>query len=614
LVVPVGDQTEFQDFPHHKVSWTDFDEIARGYAEPRAVRRLRRAEYSRRKLLLRALDDKLTKTPTLMGPLPPPEVAWELLDRVERAAPKVLDRIITHPYTGSWAGYVTRLLNDQIAGVCPLWVHVGHLHAIAAAAAIRAGIAFDTDIPVWDGGAILPTLGMARLTSDTTCSIAHVRSNGHEVEISNKTTLAHVPHDPAEETPNWWGLRRLSARTDHLGLSVALDDIDPYRGLYEPVAPQRLDAADVRRWAVLLDEAWQLIVRCLPNLAQAFPRGLESLVPRPAIPFRNLSASTGEAFGSAIVARPADSYVMAEALVHEFHHILLGGLLHLVPLHRNDQRERFYTLWRDDPRHTSGVLQGVFAFFGVTALWRSLARSEKDPWARRAQFEFAYYRSGTWQTLRSLSGDASLTEHGQRFVDGIAEQLGPWQDEPVPADIASLAASATSDHRAGWRIRHLRPRPDTVANFASLWLAGQSRPTSAEPDQQINPTPVPDGSWTRARTDLIRESLTTPGLNHLRQTWPLVPGATAADFTYVSGRHGDAIDGYLTELAHDSEDPTNWVGLGLALSANGGDTAGARALLNCPELVRAVYRWIRATTTMRPDPRELAVWIGRSVC
>jgi HEXXH motif-containing protein len=482
------------------------------------------------------------------------------------------------------------------------------------AAAVRAGIAFDAKIPVWNGEAILPTLGLARLSTDMPHSVASVRSDGEQVEISNSQTRLLISRDQTEDTPDWWSLRKLSIESSRHRLAVCLDDLDPYRGLYEPVASQRLDPAEVDGWEVMLDLAWQLVERHLPDLAPGFPTGLDSLVPRPAIPFRNLSASTGEAFGSAIVARPADPRGLAEALVHEFHHILLGGLLHLVPLHTIDDRERFYTLWRDDPRPAGGVLQGVFAFFGVTAFWRALAHGEHGLRGRRAQFEFAYWRSGTWRTLQALTGDSSLTEHGQRFVDGIAGRLGPWLDDPLPEDVAALAGSATADHHAGWRIRHLRPNPDTVAEFGKAWLAGQRWPANSEPDEHVDPTPVPDGSWNRARTDLIRESLIVEDPGHLEKVWPMVPDATAADLAYVQGHHGSAIAGYLSDLAMDPEIPSAWIGLGLALSAYGGDTAGARALLECPQLVRAVYRWIRASTGTYPDPRELAVWIGRSVC
>jgi hypothetical protein len=92
--------------------------------------------------------------------------------------------------------------------------------------------------------------------------------------------------------------------------------------------------------------------------------------------------------------------------------------------------------------------------------------------------------------------------------------------------------------------------------------------------------------------------------------WARVPDATAADFAYATGRFTDAVRGYRAELSAAPDRPTSWVGLGLALSGLGAGPA-ARALLRCPELVRAVHRRIRTRTTNAPTPDDLAAWIDR---
>jgi len=612
-VVPADDHLAFQGFDVHRLAWADFDRLARGGGGSAVVEQLRRAERSRRLLLLRALVDEVTKNPGLSGPLPSPESAWELLVRVQEKAPPVLDQMLAHPYTGSWVGYTTRLLRDRITGVCPVWVHVGHVHALAAAAAIRAGLPFRGELPVWNGGVMLPTLGLARLPSGSSWSVARVCAEPGLVTVCGGDGAVRVPRDPTSDGPGWWGIRRLAVRAGEHTLAVRLDDLDPYRGLYEPVPPQRLDRDDMDSWHTLLHGAWRLITRCLPNLAGAMGTGLDSLVPRPPVPFRQPSASTGEAFGSAIIAMPADAASLAATLVHEFQHIRLGGLLHLAPLFGEDSRERFYTGWRDDPRPIGGVLQGVYAFFGVTAFWRALAAAGIGSLYRSAAFEFAYWRGETWRTLRVLRDDAALTDAGRRLVDGIAEALGPWQDEPVPSDLARDANAIAADHYAGWRIRFLRPDSATVAAIAGAWLAARSRLDAIPPPGDRDPTPVPDGPWSRARADLVRLRLAGPG-EAMSESWRDVPDATAADHAYASGRFAQAEAEYLQELTAGTDRPATWIGLGLALTAQGAGPGG-RALLEYPELVRAVHRRIRATTTpaRSPNPAVLADWIGRSV-
>ena len=129
----------------HQLLWTDFDEIARGDGDPGPLRKLRAAERSRRLLLMRGLVEVATKSEDLYRPLPSPETAWELLARVERAAPKELEVTLSHPYTGTWAGYTTRLYRHDVTGVCPFWVHLGYVHCLAAAAAAARQCTY----PMW---------------------------------------------------------------------------------------------------------------------------------------------------------------------------------------------------------------------------------------------------------------------------------------------------------------------------------------------------------------------------------------------------------------------------------------------------------------------------------
>lgn len=587
------------------MSWADFDALARGAGGPRVIRILRRAERSRRLLLLRALVDEMMQSPNLTGPLPSANNAWELLARVQQHTPLTLERMLAHPYTGSWAGYSTQLLRNQIDGVCPLWTHLGHVHALAAAAGIRAHIAFETRIPVWQGGAALPTLGMARFPGEDPCSSAEVYSDGHVAEIRAGNRVVAVPNDHSADAASWWGIRQLRANAHRQRIVVRLDDLDPYRGLYEPVPPQRLTDHEVAAWQSLLTDAWELVVQLLPDIAEAMTAGLDSLVPQPVVPFENPSASTGEAFGSAVIAMPTDAAALAATLVHEFHHIRLDGLLHLTRFYEDDPRERFYTPWRDGPRPISGVLQNIYGFFGAATFWRAFANSIKGMDATHAAFEFAYWRSAAWCILRVLRHDPALTETGHRFVDGIAERLGPWQDEPVPSIVADLVASIAADEYAGWRIRYLRAAPDVARKLAEGWINDRTWPLAVTLASDPTPTPVPDGSWTTKRARLMKLAVVQPAL------FDTVAGANTADSAYAAGQLIEAMDEYRIALAGDPDQAEAWVGLGLCLSAMGTNPKGARALLRYPEVVRAVHRQVRQLTGNSPAPEALATWIGR---
>ncbi|HEU5470528.1 MAG TPA: HEXXH motif domain-containing protein [Actinophytocola sp.] len=482
---------------------------------------------------------------------------------------------------------------------------MGYFHALAASAAIQAGIGFAIRVPVWEGTIVLPTLGVAQLPMRSRFSVAEVRGDAGGVRVGAADLSLTLPVDLSTDAPGWWAIRRIEARDAGRLVRIRLDDVDPYRGMHEPLLPKRIDADAVRDWEKLLAGAWHLMLRCVPAVADGFAEGFDAVVPIPAVPYKSVSGSAGEAFGSATIALPADATSLAAMLVHEFQHFKLGALMHLTALTEADCRERFYTQWRDDPRPIGGVLHGVYAFFGVTAFWRGLATVDTQATDERAWFEFGYWRAGVARTLDALRADGGLTEIGRRFVDGIAGRLEPWLREPIPDRTAGLVDAATVDHHAGWRMRHVRPDKETVRSLTIAWLSGK-KPAPVALDDQA-PTPVPDGTWSGARTELVRLALTIPAPS-IASVWQEIPGATRADFDYATGRAQDAVRSYRAELATDQDSPNAWVGLGLALRAAQVTSPAARALLGRPELVRAVHREVRRERTV--DPVELAEWIS----
>src|SRR5213076_3279986 len=119
----------------------------------------------------------------------------------------------------------------------------------------------------------------------TDCAIANICSTGGVCEIDNGRVVMRLPADLLADVPGWWGIRQLTATADGHRLSLWLDDVDPYRSSYEPLLPQRLPPTEAAKWETLLDGAWRLMVRCLPDMANAFQAGFSSIVPRPMMPF-----------------------------------------------------------------------------------------------------------------------------------------------------------------------------------------------------------------------------------------------------------------------------------------------------------------------------------------
>jgi HEXXH motif-containing protein len=589
--------------PRHRLRREQFDALAAGGGDPDTVAALLAAERSWRMLQLRAVLDAAQAHPDATGPLPSLDEAWKLLVAAEQRAPSEMERVLLHPQAGTWAGYALRRLRGSSVGDGPLWVDVGYLQALAATAAIRAGLDFTIRIPIREGFAALPTLGGALLPTGVPWDHAEVRGSGGAVTISAAGNVVPIPLD-GTEVDGWISPPVIRAEFAGQSLSVTLDHLDPYRNLRTPTPPDLLSPEQIERWRTLLIRAWEIVVTACPDLAGPIARGLVSVVPqRAAERFRTMSASAGDAFGSMIMSEPEDAPELAVTMVHEFQHIKLGGLLHLAPLHHAEPPQRLYAPWRDDPRPLGGLLQGVYAFVGIVQFWSRFRHQANGRTANLAHFEFARWRRQVQLTLHMLQTLPELTDVGRQLVAGLAETASKWQDKPVPAGILAAAEAAAADHRMRWRLHHLRPDPTVVAKLAAAWRDQAELP----PIVQSNSDVVADASARRldTRAVLALWRLTDPdGFTQLCKDSSAVgahvSGATPGDLAYATGDEARARELFLADLSADPTSHGAWAGLALV-------TEGDHVLRLEPELVRAVHQ----ATGTTDGPLALMEWVAR---
>ncbi|MFD6275239.1 HEXXH motif-containing putative peptide modification protein [Streptomyces sp. NPDC060209] len=488
-----------------------FDEIAAGGGSPEAVAFLVRGERTRRLLLLRELLDFFDADPGILATLDA-QAIWPALEAAATRAPGPVDELLLTPQVGSWLAHTLRRLHGTASGP-PLWADAGQIAAVAAAAAVHAGTDAELLLPAGGAAVSLPALGMVRLPGQDDDGFGAVRAS-----VSDGTLTVRTEHGPDivvrpltdPESAHWLPVHRLN--TGPGARAVQLDDLDPYRDLDEPIAPGRLDPEELRAWKELFQDAVAILRRGGTGPGGLRPEEISRIVPWQAkdgdaglpVPAEGLSASTGDAFASMVIARPRDGLALAETLVHEFQHSKLGALLHLFPLLDDDRSERHYAPWRADPRHLPGLLHGAYAFVGVTGFWRErIGDAEADP-AGRAPFLFALRRLQTRMVLRTLATHARLSEPGRRLVARLSETVDGWLREPLePATVARARASAVS-HRVEWRLRNLRCGEDDKDNLVKALRSG------AAPVPGGEPLVVPDpgrGYWQddRARLYQLRE-------------------------------------------------------------------------------------------------------------
>jgi uncharacterized protein len=432
----------------HEMPATELAELAAGFGSRDALGHLQRAQRSVQRALVAAMHDAAT------GAAPGVYAAsiqegWELLTRIDADHPQAVDAVLAHPYLRVWAVHCLERLRDgqsddaQQGG--SLTSDLNHLASIAMAAAIRGGLPARLPVPVRDGFAYLPLLGRLAVPGagpgDTVTVESHRASDGtFTIAAADGTwTVAPAARGPAAGTADgrsrWQPVRQLSAP----GLSVALEDADPFRDCYQRRAMSRLDDDMVGRWEAQFAMAWDLIQRQHSAYVPGLAAGLTAIMPLTAGEAgREVSATARHAFGAVAVALPADHARLALLLIHEFQHVKLGAVMDMFDLFDPADQRLYRVAWREDPRPLEGVLQGTYAHVAVTDFWRTHRHNTEGSAARAAHAQFARWRAATADAIEILADCGALTPLGQTFVEGMRGSVTPWLSEPVPADADGL--------------------------------------------------------------------------------------------------------------------------------------------------------------------------------
>lgn len=593
---------------HHQLSTPVFEALASTGEDVSAVEALLDVECSRRLLMLRAILDACASMPRAGE-------AWKLLVRAEERDPQAFRTALLDPQVGLWAAELMRRLPSQgeaegAADEPPLWAEAGFLGQFAAAVAFEAGLDFDVQVPIRQGRVFLPRLGRARLGSDEAWGTAGVSARDGVLAVAANDETVTLPGDPEVDGPGWEGLRRIRAEHGGQALTLVLDDLGDRPVVTGLPATERLTDTQLTAWRDWFAAMWPLLVDDHPASARALAAGLRSVVPLPrGERLRARAASSSDAFGCVLLSAPDEDAEalpaqLGVALVHEFRHSLLNGLIFLTPLF-DDSGALFHAPWRDDPRPVGGLVHGAYAFSGVTRYWRTRGLDGL------AGFEFALWRHAVREVLATLRDHPALTRLGGDLVTALTEQTAAWDADRAGETESRLADLAAAYHLAAWRAHHVRPSKTDVDELAELWEAGRPRVERARAAR-------PDGAAVSADPDACR--LDVPALlarlllidpdafTRLRaQDDPgaEVSGAGPGDLALVAGDSEDAVTLYADELTRRDARPAAWAGLGLALLESGRKAAGT-ALVEQPELARAVS----AALPVPPDPVALAHWLG----
>ncbi|MGW1845608.1 aKG-HExxH-type peptide beta-hydroxylase [Streptomyces sp. NPDC001966] len=445
-----------------------------------------RDQDTRRLLLLRALLDAAGEAPAhVLAPhaLDRLRQDWALLETAERADRTAVRTVLLHPLVGPWTQRCLHGLSGHgpTSATAPgpgLRADLDHLSALAAAAAIRAGVPFTTRLAGRDGLLPLPTLGALRTDPDAPGTV-DVAFSGTELTLrhiaAGPPVVVHTQPDGATGSadPRWLPVHVLPAVRHGIG-PLPLDDIDPYRtdgpglGRHGLSTATAIDDHARKSWT----ESWAgvppllriggehrltevaVLLRCLVPLGP--PPGSGPAGEGAA----HCSGTRREAFGAVLSSEPATPASFAATLVHELQHTKLAALAALVPLHHEDATPRHFAPWRPDPRPFDGLLQGAYSHLALADHWQRNALFARRVTHRDlAWAEHARCREQVAAVLPALAGSAALTREGRILVNEMIALYHRLDDCPPPAGHLARARAYVATAKVIWQQRNGSHQP-----------------------------------------------------------------------------------------------------------------------------------------------------------
>jgi HEXXH motif-containing protein len=540
---------------------------------------LRAAHVSKRMAQLRAILDSVDDESAARSGV---RQSFQALAAAQRTAPDTVTDLLGSPQVGAWAATCLRLITARSPDT-PLWTHLAHLGAVAAVAALRAGLPARVVVPVRGGAVHLPTYGRASAPG-----------TGELAECS--TGPAGFLLDGAPPA-GWEPVRNVRAFAGGVLLRVQLDDIDPYWSTFGMPTAGRLTDDDMAVWQEHLSGAWEILAERHAHRLGTMAAAIRCLVPvHQHGRTGGVSASSVDAPGAIALTEPVSPARLAATLIHESQHYRLATLHDLRHLYTTPPDRLWYSPWRNDPRPLSGVLHGLMAFTGVADFW---SRERTDP---TTELECARHVRQLRAARDVASAASGLTELGRALVDALGTAI-----DAMPAGteaVHRIARDLVSEHEAYWRLRNIVPDRRDVRAFRDAWGAGAPLPTGR--DTPPRPcAPSGDNPVTRVAMAWLDNDvdLRTLAADVFAERFP---GAAPYHVPLVAGDYRAARDDALARVAVGTTDDRIWAALAVA---HGGLCAEPpeSPLVRVPELVRAAF----AELSPDGEPGPLAALLAR---
>lgn len=405
---------------------------------------LRAKQYERTIVTLAAIRGSLlADAPSLME-----QTGFlDALQFISEAPAAVQSHILSYPSVAFWIDVCAELLRRRAHTRFPdlhLATHLESFGTISLAVAKESGRPFSCVTRVdRSGRLVLPGTGSYyELRGADPYERVSVRISGDALEYANRPeamTGGIVRHD----IPTIDGIE-LNAVDNDLRLP----------GRCDFTFEQEVRGNTVIRWSSPLTQSRRWIEESDSLLAQEITSSMRCIVPLvTANPQVHVSATFREAPGLIALSWTPDTPVLAEAIVHEYHHSKLNTLLTVDPLIAGPtEQSLFYSPWRPDPRPLLGLLHGAFVFHAVLHFWMGCFRA-RIPLFNEERLRQRLYlvQRQAGEALTTLAELAELTDCGNLLVEELIARVDQYREVVFPEPRVRRGIDRLmAEHRAQW--------------------------------------------------------------------------------------------------------------------------------------------------------------------
>jgi hypothetical protein len=209
-------------------------------------------------------------------------------------------------------------------------------------------------------------------------------------------------------------------------------------------------------------EASKLIHENWPEIALNISKVLQNIhIIESPYTDKHVSCTAANYYGSILVSF-GNEYLLAEAIVHEYSHNLLNMIIANGDMFEGEvpNEEIYYSPWRNDPRHISGLLHAVFVFNNVGKLLDKILKTSLN--------DFVYERILNTivkliMGIKILKEYKFKTDFARNFILDLEEDINELKNKYNEKDLV-IKYEIQLEHLKIW----MKNNPDLIIDINKL--------------------------------------------------------------------------------------------------------------------------------------------------